>query len=329
MTEPVLCLSREDMETMLDFDSVLPIIEDGFSQQAAGRVVTFPAVRVGLQEFDSVFGIKSGFVNKTSTLGLKAGGYWGKRVAAGKPGHFSTIVLFDPSDGRPLAIMDGNYITELRTAAAGAIAAKHLSRSDVDGLAVGLIGSGVQGRSQIKGLLRVLKVARVQVFDIDRKASETVAGDLRKEGVSALSVATPQEAVANADVILTTTPSKKAIVLDDWITPGMHINAMGADTRGKQELDTNILCRATVVVDDRRQAGELGEWQHMVAAGLADKHPIYAELGEITAGIKPGRTDNREITVFDGTGVSFQDLATARYAMDLARARNMGQIVNL
>src|SRR5207247_4563658 len=132
----------------------------------------------------------------------------GKRVAAGKPGHFSTIVLFDPNDGRPLAIMDGNYITELRTAAAGAVAAKHLSRSDVDGLTVGLIGSGVQGRGQVKGLLRVLKVARVRLFDIDPKASERLAGDLRNEGVNAVSVATPQAAVAGAEGILTTTPSQ-------------------------------------------------------------------------------------------------------------------------
>jgi ornithine cyclodeaminase/alanine dehydrogenase-like protein (mu-crystallin family) len=133
----------------------------------------------------------------------------------------------------------------------------------------------------------------------------------------------------DADVIVTTTPSKQPILQDDWIVPGMHINAMGADTRGKQELDRGILCRAKVVADDRKQAGELGEYQHVAAAGLDGKFPLYAELGEITAGLKPGRTDSREITVFDGTGVSFQDLVTANYALGLAQARSIGQTVKL
>jgi len=329
MTEPILCLSHQDLQQLLSFDTVLPIVEAAFSQQAVGGSTTFPAVRVSLDKYQGIFGIKSGFVANTETLGLKAGGYWGRRVALGQPGHFSTIVLFDPNDGHPVALMDGNYITELRTAAAGAVAAKHLARTDLERLTVGLIGAGVQGRAQVKGLLQVLKVAQVYCFDLNVPAAEQVAADLRAAGVSAMSVATAEEAVTAANVILTTTPSKQAYVRDEWIQPGMHINAMGSDTRGKQELEISLLRRAKVVVDDLPQASTLGEVQHLAAAGLLEQHPVYAELGEITAGLKPGRLSSDEITVFDGTGVAFQDLVTAHEAVRLARSRGLGQVVRL
>jgi ornithine cyclodeaminase/alanine dehydrogenase-like protein (mu-crystallin family) len=328
MPEPILCLSRRDVEQVLTFEAVLPMVAAVFSQQAAGQVTTFPAVRVGLEKQQGVFGIKSGFIAGTETLGLKAGGYWGQRVAAGQPGHYSTIVLFDPNDGRPVALLDGNLITELRTAAAGALAAQHLARTDIEQLTVGLIGAGVQGRAQILGLTRVLKVAQVLCFDLNLAAAGRLADELSAAGVTAHSAPTAEAAVRDAQVLVTTTPSRQAYVRDSWLQPGLHINAMGSDTRGKQELEVAILRRAKVVVDDPQQARTLGESQHLTAEE-ADQHPPYAQLGELTAGRKPGRANSTEITVFDGTGVAFQDLATAHFAVQVARARGLGQLVQL
>ncbi|MBI3942686.1 MAG: ornithine cyclodeaminase family protein [Chloroflexi bacterium] len=329
MGQPILCLSRHDIEEILTFDEVVKVVETAFSDYQLGRTKSFPVVRERIVPHNGVFGVKSGYVMGSETLGLKAGGFWGERVAAHLPGHFSTIILFDPSLGHVVALMDGNYITELRTAAAGAVAARYLIRRDITTYSVGLIGAGVQGRVQLDGLLRTIRAKEVRVYDVKSPSPEIWAAFSDRHGTPVTIVETAQQAVEGADVVITATPSTQPIVQKRWIRPGMHINAMGSDTKGKQELEATVLLGAKVVVDNLSQARELGECQHGFADGSLSENDVHAELGEITAGLKPGRTDNQEITIFDGTGVSFQDLATARLALDRARERQIGQLVNL
>ncbi|MSP12466.1 MAG: ornithine cyclodeaminase family protein [Chloroflexi bacterium] len=329
MGQPILCLSRRDIEEILTFDEVVKVVEAAFTDYQMGRTKSFPVVRERIVPHNGVFGVKSGYLQTNDTVGLKAGGFWGERVAAQLPGHYSTIILFDPGLGHVISLMDGNYITELRTAAAGAVAARFLVRKDLVTYNIGLIGAGVQGRGQLAGLLRTIKANEVRVYDVKAPSPEIWAAFGEEHGTKVTIVETAHQAVIDSDVVITATPSTQPIVQQKWIRPGIHINAMGSDTKGKQELETAVLGGAKIVVDNLSQARELGECQHGFANGSLSENNIYAELGEITAGMKPGRTDNHEITIFDGTGVSFQDLATARLVLDRARERQIGTLVNL
>ena len=214
-----------------------------------------------------------------------------------------------------------------RTGAAGAVAARYLSRADSH--EVGLIGAGTQGRAQVLGLLAVRPIQRVVVYDAVPGAAKQFARDMARYGLEIHPVSDPRSAVKGADIVITATPSTAAIVQDNWLDPGVHINAIGADTRGKQELDPAIFLRARVVVDDLRQAQELGESQHALSSGLVRPKDIHAELGEIVAGQKMGRQSPDEITLFDATGLAFQDLVAAALAYRLASERGLGLRVSL
>lgn len=325
MTKGVLFLSRADVEGLLSFGEAVDVVEKAFTDDAEGRALVFPVVREALKDRDGVFGIKSGYMRSTGHLGLKAGGFWGQRVSKGLPGHQSAIILFSPDDGSPICLMDANYITEARTAAAGAIAARHLARPDSKNVAI--IGTGVQGRAQLTGLLEVYEIGDVSCYDISDASSQKYAAEMRAKGIDVKAVPTAEAAVKGADIIVTATPSREPIVRDQWILPRVHVNAMGADTKGKQELEENILTRAKIVVDNLSQCLELGECQHAFSKGMISESDIHAELGEITSGKKPGRERDDEITLFDATGVTFQDLATAGLVYERAKSEGIGQVL--
>jgi len=321
----VLFLSRVVIEKLIDYGEAINIVERAFAEDAEGKHFIYPVIREEIHETEGVFGIKSGYIQSTATLGLKAGGYWNRRIARGLPGHQSTILLFDPDSGSPLCVMDGNYITEVRTAAAGAVAVKHLARKDAD--EVGVIGTGIQGRAQLIGLSKVVSIRRVRCFDIRKDSRLRYADDMKRMGLDVTPVDEAKSAVDDADVVITATPSTEAIVMDDWIKPGVHINAMGADTRGKQELEETIFKRAKIVVDNLKQCLSIGECQHAFSMGIIKEEDVYATLGEIVSGRKPGRTNELEITLFDSTGVTFQDLSTAEYVFRRAVEKGVGSVI--
>jgi len=323
----LIFLSRVDVEKLIDWSEAIGVVEKAFGEDAEGKHCIYPVIREEIPDRGGVFGIKSGYLHSTGTLGLKAGGYWQRRTEKGHPGHQSTILLFDPDSGSPLCLMDGNYITEVRTAAAGAVAAKYLARKDANNVAI--IGTGVQGRAQLIGLSRVVSVKRIKCFDIRNGASRKYADDMKKIGFDVVPVDEVRSAVEGADIVITATPSKRPILKDDWIEPGVHVNAMGADTRGKQELDAMIFKHAKVVVDNLEQCLSLGECQHPFSQGILKQEDVYATLGEIVLGRKPGRANESEITIFDGTGVTFQDLAAAEYVFRKAIENELGRIIEI
>lgn len=304
---------------------VVRVVEEAFVSFYRGEALAFPVVREFLGKYEGIFGIKSGFVKSRDYLGFKAGGYWKDNPKKGIPGHQSLIVLYDPETGVPLTAMDGNLITIIRTGAVGAIASKCLARRDSSVAAI--IGCGVQGRVQLTALRENFRVKKVRCYDSIRERAEAFVKEMSLPDSPADLSVLPEEAVRAADIVVTTTPSMEPIVRAEWVSKGTHINAMGADTKGKQEIYPDLYQKSKVVVDDFRQCSELGETQHNME--FVRVHGIHAQLGEILSGNKKGRENDDEITLFDATGIAFQDLVTAGLAFALAKEIGTGTWVEL
>jgi alanine dehydrogenase len=237
----------------------------------------------------------------------------------------ASIVLNDPKNGLPVAMMDGSYITAMRTGSAGAVAAKYLAREDAS--TMGVVGAGVQAIYQIAATVKVRKIKDIVVFDVNPKAAAAFVKTMAKEKIK-VRVGSIEEACGQ-DIVATTTPVRKPIVKKEWIKPGTHINAIGADAEGKEELDPEILKSAKLVIDDWAQAAHSGEINVPLKNGVITKESIYAGLGDIVAGKKKGRTSADEITVFDSTGLGLQDLYTAVAVLKLAKRQKIGKEISI
>jgi ornithine cyclodeaminase/alanine dehydrogenase len=229
----------------------------------------------------------------------------------------------------PLAIMDGSHITAYRTGAAGAVAAGVLARKDA--ATVGVIGTGTQGRMQILALRELFKLEKILAWNIRKPSAERYATEMSERlGIDVKAVDGVEAAVRDVDIVVTATPSREALVMNDWIREGVHINAIGADGPGKQELDPKIVGRADkVVVDSLSQCRRIGEIQHALTSKLLTEEGVHAEIGHILLGERPGRESERELTVFDSTGMAAQDIAAAHVVYEQAKERGLGQSVNL
>jgi len=325
----VLLLNRKQVIDLLSMRDAIAVVEDAFSALARGEAEIPPVINIQIPKFKGEVDIKSGYVGSIDTVAVKiAGGFWQNPQKLGLPSVIGTILLVDGSTGLPLALMDGSYITAVRTGAAGAVAAKYLSRENAQ--AVGIIGAGSQARMQLRGLIEVRPIRSVSVFDpVDQERALSYAHEMEHEkpGLKIKIVASVEEAVADADVVVTTTPSTTPLVRSEWIRQGTHITAIGADAPGKQELDPLILKRARVVVDRLSQCRLIGETQHALKCGVILEGDIYAEIGEITAGLKRGRQSDGEVTLFDSTGVAVQDIATASLVYRTARDKGAGTVL--
>ena len=299
-------------------------VEAVFGAMAAGRAVNFPVIREAIGHADALYGFKSGFDRDGLALGLKSGGYWPGNAAKGLTNHQSSVFLFDADTGQCRAIVGGNLLTALRTAAASAVSINYLARKDAKVL--GIVGAGHQSVFQLRAALAQRAFERIVAWNRDpvkltRLAD--VAGELK---IPFQAVSLP-ELGAMADVIITIVSAHVPLVLDNHIRPGTHIASMGTDTKGKQEIDAAIFGHATVFTDEIAQSISIGEAQHAIAAGIIKQADIH-QLGAVINGKHPGRTSDSEITIFDGTGVGLQDLAVASSVVDLALARGVATKVD-
>ncbi len=289
-------------------------VEQVFAAMSRGEAYNFPVIREAIGHADALYGFKSGFDRAGLNLGLKTGGYWPGNADKGLTNHQSTVILFDADTGRAKALVGGNLLTALRTAAASAVSIKHLARPDAKVL--GIVGAGHQSAFQMRAAVAQRDFERVIGWNLHPEMLSRLADTAAELGM-------PFEAVpldrlgAEADVIITITSSFDPILMDAQIAPGTHLACMGTDTKGKQEVDAALVARATVFADEVAQSVTLGEAQHAVAAGLKAESDI-AEMGAVINGTHPGRTSEAEVTLFDGTGVGLQDLAVAAAVLDLA-----------
>jgi ornithine cyclodeaminase/alanine dehydrogenase-like protein (mu-crystallin family) len=300
-------------------------VEDVFGAMARGDAWNFPVVREALGHADALYGFKSGFDRAGKVLGVKSGGYWPGNAAKGLTNHQSTVMLFDPDTGRLAALVGGNYLTALRTAAASAVSIAHLARKDAKVL--GMVGAGHQSAFQLRAALEQRAFEKVVAWNRSPRALVQLASVAAKAGV-AFEVVSPQALGAQSDVIVTIVSAREPLVMKDWIRPGTHIACMGTDTKGKQEVDPALVAAATVFTDEVAQSISIGEAQHAVAAGMLAEADI-TPLGAVIEGTHPGRSGGDEITLFDGTGVGLQDLAVASVAQALAVERGVAGRVAL
>lgn len=291
-------------------------VQDVFAAMARNDAYNFPVIREAIGYADALYGFKSGFDRAGLTLGLKSGGYWPGNAAKGLTNHQSTIVLFDADTGMVKALVGGNLLTALRTAAASAVSIKHLAPQSAKVL--GMIGAGHQSAFQMR--------AAVEQRDFEKVIGWNRNPDnLSRLAETAAEIGLPFEAVEleqlghDADVIISITSSFAPILLDAHVAGGTHIACMGTDTKGKQEVEAALVARATLFTDEIAQSITIGECQHAVAAGSVKESDIR-ELGAVINGTAPGRTSDDEVTLFDGTGVGLQDLAVASKVVDLAIA---------
>ncbi len=293
-------------------------VEATFAAMATGAAYNFPVVREALGE-GRQYGFKSGLDRTGAMLGVKAGGYFPGNLARGMINHQSSVFLFDPDTGRPLAMVGGNLLTALRTAAASAISIDRLARKDARVL--GIVGAGHQAGFQLRAAARVRAFDRVIGWNYHPDMLPKLGAVAAELGLPFEGV--PLERMAEADVIVTITSSPAASLLSRHVSPGTHLACMGTDTKGKQEVEPALLSRATVFADEVAQSVTIGEAQHAVAMGLLAEAAIVP-LGHVLAGLHAGRTSADEITLFDGTGVGLQDLAVAAVAVMRARERGLG-----
>ncbi|MEM1398111.1 MAG: ornithine cyclodeaminase family protein [Pseudomonadota bacterium] len=308
-------VSEDAVKQCVNQEDVTSAIETAFKALAREEAINFPIVRERLNYADAIFGFKSGFDRSGPVLGVKAGGLWPGNRAKGIANHQSTIVLFDAETGSPHALVRGTYLTALRTAAASALSIRHLSRKTSKTL--GILGAGGQAEYQIRAALSEREFENILIADLSNEAAEHLSKRLEGDGLAASAVSS-REMVEGSDVVITVTPSFDPIVQNDWVKDGLHIACMGADTKGKQELDASIMGRANVYCDEPSQAVELGELQHAFREKVIEEQNIKT-LGLVLMEKDPGRKSEAEITAFDSTGMGLQDLAAATLALRLAR----------
>jgi alanine dehydrogenase len=295
-------LDETAVSGLLRMQEVIPAMERALANFSSGMIVQPMRVMLPVAEHQGLLGLMPAYTGEA--LGTKLVAFYPHNT--GVPTHHATILLFKPETGEPLVTMDGRLITEVRTAAVSAVATEHLARSDASVLAI--IGSGVQARSHLEALKLVREFREVRVWSPRRAAAFA-----REHGIRA--AASAEEAVRGADIVVTATTSPTPVLSGEWLSPGAHINAVGAPRPDWRELDDELLRRARIYVDSTEAA--MKESGDVMAAG-----DIFAEIGEVAAGTKPGRRSAEEVTLFKSLGLAVEDVATAelvyRKALDSA-----------
>jgi alanine dehydrogenase len=323
-TEAMLFITRIEVASLLSLAECIDAVEEAFRLHAEGSGLP-PGVLETLTE-------DGGFHIKAAGLKLAGGSYFAAKVNAnfplnperfGLPTIQGVVILFDAEQGRPLAVMDSMELTALRTAAATGVAARYLARPDSKVATV--CGCGVQGRVQLRALVEVLRIEKVYAFDRDEALAESFAREMSGElGVKVEAATDLRRAFVGSDVCVTCTPSRGPILMRGDVRPGAFVAAVGADNPLKQELDPGLMASGKIVVDILEQCAAIGDLHHALEAGAVTEADVYAELGEIVAGRKPGRTSEEEIVIFDSTGTALQDVAAAAVVYERALRAGVG-----
>lgn len=293
------------------------VIRRAFRADGLGQATVPAPINLAVPGSEGEFHVKTAYVAGIPHVAVKVASGFYRNASLGLPTGAGLMALFDASTGMPVALLlDNGYLTDVRTGAAGAVAAECLAPGTIE--TVGVIGSGVQARQQVQCLREVRAFGRVVAWSIDAAGTRAYCDELRATmGIEASEASSAEEVIRQADLAITATPSTIPLVQRSWLRPGMHVTAVGADGPGKQELDPRCVSEADLFVVDRlSQCIRLGELQHALAARLMTADDVHAELGQIVAGLRPGRTSDEQLTVVDLTGVGFQDtaIASAAYA---------------
>jgi len=308
---PTLFLGKSEVLPLLDMKEVISAVENAFLQWALGKAQMPPKSYLTVDKGD--------FRAMPASLPGAAGLKWVNVHPGNPPRNLPTvmavIIYNDPETGYPLAVMDGTDITAYRTGAASAVASKYLARKNSRTL--GLVGAGRQAYTQLMAHAAVYDLQLIKVYDISEASIIRLIRAFPQYRIEAHTL--PE--VMESDIVCTLTPAHEPVVKKEWVRPGVHINAVGADAHGKEELDPAILNEAVIFVDDMRQASTSGEINVPLDKGLLDPCRIRGSLADLVGGVKTGRSSDKEITVFDSTGLAIEDIACARLIYEKVKDR--------
>jgi len=317
---------EQEIRNLITYPEAIAAMEKAFAAYSGGKAMVPPVVHLDVPENEGEVHIKAAYVLGTPSYTVKIASGFYKNKERGLPLSGGMMIVFDSQTGYPLAfLLDNGYLTDFRTAAAGAVASKHLASQEVQ--QVGVIGAGMQGRMQVQALSFVRKFRHVKVYDHRTTNIVRYLEDMRGKVDADFSAAgTVRDAVRGSQIVITATPSREALIDAAWVEPGTHITALGSDGPHKQELDAQILAKADrVFADSIEQCIKLGEIHHAIKLDLLKREDIAGELGQVISGAIPGRQSANEITVCDLTGVGVQDAFIAALAFEKANASNAGQ----
>jgi alanine dehydrogenase len=327
-SQGTLLLSRSEIADLLSIEEYIAAVERVFRLYGEGK--TQPPGILGVHAHDGGFHIKAGIMElDRSFFAAKINANFPQNAKRfGLPLIQGMIFLADGQNGYPLAMMDSMEITIQRTGAATAVAAKYLARPDSKSMLI--CGCGNQGRVSIQALSKIFSLEHVFAYDIDGDQARRFANESSAElNIAVETTSDLEEAVKRSDICVTCTPSTRFFLKQDYVQPGTFVAAIGADSETKQELEPALLAQNKTVVDIVEQCASIGELHHAIASDLMTKQHVHAELGEVVAGIKPGRTSSDEIIIFDSTGMALQDVIAAATVYKKAVAKGAGRIVNL
>jgi len=323
----MIFLTENEVASLLPMGDVLTALEAAFYAQAEGKI-SMPLRTLATSGSGILGAMPAAISGEGAALGAKLVTFFPGNAATGVHTHQALIALFDPGSGEPQAIMDGRFITEIRTAATSALATRALARSDARVLAI--LGTGVQARAHVAALAEVMNVDELRIWGRTAKVAAEVADFARKRGLHSRVAATVTDACHGADVVCTVTSARDPIVTATDIDPGTHVNAVGFAGLTARELAGDLVARARIFVDSVEGAlNESGNIVLAVREGQLPAKPALTQLCDVLAGRAPGRHDRDDITIFDSLGIAIEDLACARLVFERARAGKIGTSVRL
>jgi ornithine cyclodeaminase/alanine dehydrogenase len=325
----VLLIGSEDVKSVLTMADATSAVEEGFKQYSSGRVQMPVRITLHIHEKKGWVGVMSAYMPVMGALATKVVTSFPENIRHGHPTITAIIVYNDPETGIPLAIMEAEYITSMRTGAAGAVAVKHLAIKDARTL--GIIGTGAQAKAQVEAACRVRDIREVKAYDLIPNRTRNFAMEMSKKlGIDVIPVENAKAAVTDADIVVTATSSKTPVFRGEWVKEGVHINGIGSHAPEARELDDETVRKAKIVVDSKEAAlREAGDLMLPLAQGIISESSIYAELGEIILGVKKGRESEDEVTLFKSVGLAVQDVSIAKLVFDKAKEKRLGKEVSL
>ena len=322
----MLLLSEEEIRGAVSSKDALETVAEAFAALSRGEARLPGVIYLDITEFNGDVHVKGAHMHGAPHFVIKVAGGWYDNPPRGLPVGTGLVLVFSAETGAPAALLlDNGYLTDLRTGAAGALAARHLARERLSKVA--MIGAGLEARFQLRALADVRTLPPVEAWSRDPANARRFADEMREELGADVTVAGDVEsAVRDADLVITATPAREPLLRAAWLSPGAHVTALGSDGPAKRELEVEVLRRADlVVVDDLEQAAEKGELHHALEAGAMTRDDVAAQLGDLATGAHPGRTDDDQITVADLTGVGVQDAAVASLTLQRATAAGLGR----
>jgi alanine dehydrogenase len=324
----VLILSRSDLEKVLSIKDVIDVVEAAFSELERGTVILPQRATVTLTKEAGWVGVMPAYLEKMGSLSTKIVTVFEKNLEKKIPTIMATVILNSTETGAPLAIMEGTFITAMRTGAVCGVATKYLARKDSK--TVGVFGAGVQARTQLMAVCAVRNIRRAFVYDMFKDRANTFATEMSKTLNIPIETREPEDIVKESDIIITATTAKTPIFDGNLVNQGTHLNLIGSFKPDVREVDEVVIRKSKIVVDKKSAAlEEAGDIIIPIKAGIITEEDIYAELGELVTGIKPGRTSYSEITLFKSVGLGIQDSATAWLAYTKAKEKGIFKEVNL